>query len=133
MPRRQQYIKLDYSAIDQTLKLFPDAAFKVWVILQRYADRDTRQCDPSQELIARKTGIEIRSVRRALRWLEDSGLATKERLPRIEDGQTLPGWRCLYTLHDELLYKPMLLQANVNHAEYLRTKTSCLIADKNVP
>ncbi len=55
---------------------------KVMLVLYRFADFQTGDCWPSLATIARLTGMDIRSITRALQALEIKGIITKEQKGR---------------------------------------------------
>lgn len=63
----------------------------ILILLAEYADRFTWECHPSIELLADNAEVDVRTVGRALKKLEDDGFIGRERLRR-KDGSYC-GWR----------------------------------------
>ena len=56
----------------------PQAQKLILLILTTYADKNTHDCHPGQNLLAKDAGMSVRSVRNAVKALEDSGLVRRK-------------------------------------------------------
>jgi biotin operon repressor len=87
----------DNEVVDHYLPAIGVYGFAVYMLLTKYADAKTGQCDPSVEGMARKLGISAPTVRKALERLEKSGLITIRHRHREKAGKLI-NQTSLYTL-----------------------------------
>jgi len=86
-------VKNDF--IDWYGKILGPIGIAIYVCLKRHADIHTSECFPSQELIAKKIGVDVRSVKRYLRRLKVLGL-----IEVIKEKNTGRWPRNRYIVHD---------------------------------
>jgi DNA-binding transcriptional ArsR family regulator len=72
----------DNEIIDQHLPTIGAYGFAVYMLLTRYANNKTGQCDPSVKTIASALGISPPTTQKALKALEDAGLIKITYRPR---------------------------------------------------
>jgi DNA-binding Lrp family transcriptional regulator len=75
----------DNEIIDNHLEAIGVYGFAVYMLLTRYANFKTGQCDPSVGTIAKKLGISAPTVRKAIEALIQEGLISRDERPRNED------------------------------------------------
>jgi GntR family transcriptional regulator len=61
------------------------AAVRVYMVLVMHRNRDDDTCFPSNETVAKHTGMSLRSVERAIPELVEAGVIERE--PRYVDGR----------------------------------------------
>lgn len=74
--------KLTQDAIDTTMEMSA-SAHAVLVVLCRFADDDGKNCYPTTETLSAKTRLHVRTVRGAIRDLEDLGLIVVSQRPGL--------------------------------------------------
>ena len=74
--------KLTQDAIDTTMEMSA-SAHAVLVVLCRFADDDGKNCYPTTETLSAKTRLHVRTVRGAIRDLEDLGLIVVSQRPDL--------------------------------------------------
>lgn len=87
----------DNEIIDHYLPAIGIYGFAVYMLLTKFADHKTGQCDPSVEGMARKLGISAPTIRKALEKLKEHGLITI-RHRRIKRDDKLINQTSIYTL-----------------------------------
>jgi DNA-binding MarR family transcriptional regulator len=77
-PRNRDFARLPHEIVDEgfLLELKPNA-LRVYAVLMRHADYETRQCYPTRRTIAAKSGVTFSSISEATRDLEKLGLIKK--------------------------------------------------------
>lgn len=87
----------DNEIIDHYLPAIGIYGFAVYMLLTKFADHKTGQCDPSVEGLARKLDISAPTVRKALEKLKDHGLITIRHRRREKNGKLI-NQTSIYTL-----------------------------------
>lgn len=87
--RQPGHFWADNEIADEYLPQIGIYGFAVYMLLARYADSKTGQCDPSVSGLASKLGISAPTVRTALDKLKDTGLITIRHRRREKDGKLI--------------------------------------------
>lgn len=95
--RQPGHFWADNEIVDDYLPQIGVYGFAVYMLLAKYADAKTGQCDPSVEGMARKLNLSAPTVRKALDTLESEGLITIKRRRRERDGKLI-NQTSVYTL-----------------------------------
>jgi DNA-binding transcriptional ArsR family regulator len=87
--RQPGHFWADNEIVDEYLQALGVYGFAVYMLLARYADSKTGQCDPSIAGMAAKLGISAPTVRAALDRLKDAKLITIRHRHRERDGKVI--------------------------------------------